>query len=57
MVEEVTVQNKELVPDPTVELNDSELPRRTWRRLNRFRSGHDVVRTYYTSGNLRIHLC
>lgn len=38
--QDVTVQNKDLVTDPTIELKGTELPRRTWLRLNRFRTGH-----------------
>lgn len=30
----------ELVDDPNTELNGCELPRRTWLRLNRIRTGH-----------------
>lgn len=38
--ENSTVQNKELVIDASVELKGTDLPRRTWLRVNRFRTGH-----------------
>lgn len=38
--DDVTVQNKDLIDDLSVELNGTELPRRTWLRVNRFRTGH-----------------
>lgn len=38
--QDATVQNKELVTDSSVELNGTDLPRRTWLRVNRFRTGH-----------------
>lgn len=38
--QEATVQNKELITDPSAELNGVDLPRRTWLRVNRFRTGH-----------------
>ncbi len=37
---DATVQNKQLVTDPTIELKGTEMPRRTWRIANRFRTGH-----------------
>lgn len=35
----VSVHNKELINDPTVEVNGFNLPSRTWLRLNRIRTG------------------
>lgn len=35
----VSVANKQLVTDPTIEVKGNELPRKIWLRLNRFRTG------------------
>lgn len=35
----VSVANKQLVTDPTVEMKGTEVPRKVWLRLNRFRTG------------------
>lgn len=37
---ESNVRNRELISDPTVEVNGTELPRLLWSRLNRIRTGH-----------------
>ena len=39
----VSVHNKQLITDPTLEVNGIELPRRTWLRLNRVRTGQGCV--------------
>ena len=36
---DITVFQKNLVSDPTVAVSGMDLPRRTWIRLNRFRTG------------------
>src|SRR6202012_4301613 len=38
-----TVHNKQLIVDPTIEVNGTDLPRRTWLRLNRIRTGQGCI--------------
>lgn len=38
--EGVNVRNKDLITDPTKEVNGMNLPRKLWLRLNRIRTGH-----------------
>ncbi|XP_037051003.1 uncharacterized protein LOC119084960 [Bradysia coprophila] len=37
--QETSVYNKDLIQDPTEEVKGMDLPRRTWKRLNRIRTG------------------